>query len=364
MGIRPARSFRQPARRQAGSRVTFCDTDKDCVVTSADIRQTNHYYPFGLNMEGNWTSSGGNGEGNKYGYNGKELNDDFGLGWNDYGARFYDAAVGRWVAVDPLASLYHSESSYHYAKNNPVRYVDLDGMASYSYDWKAQKYKNESGDVVEWSEVESSIAKPKLTAFIANIGKGNGGVKGFATMVSTATTIINRNLGNEDKSEENIRFKPIGVKEAKSKEDWGENELFLAVVDYMSEYGSTTQEGNSRADEKDGRIEGYNFSRDPETYPYGFASFVNIRNPTIALHNNPTYAAGYIIAHEILHQLQFKSSCFLNGKGSSNHYNTIQNLNHQGQGAIIPNGLLVKGLHQAERIIPEQLKVIKAFLKK
>ena len=53
-------------------------------------------------MEGNWTLSGGNGEGNKYGYNGKELNDDFGLGWNHHDWRFLDVAINRWVTVDPL----------------------------------------------------------------------------------------------------------------------------------------------------------------------------------------------------------------------------------------------------------------------
>ncbi len=52
----------------------------------ANIKQINHYYPFGLNMEGKWNGANGN---NKYQYNNKEWNDDFGLAWNDYGACFY-----------------------------------------------------------------------------------------------------------------------------------------------------------------------------------------------------------------------------------------------------------------------------------
>jgi RHS repeat-associated protein len=83
--------------------VTFSDSDNDGHVTASDIKQINHYYPFGLNMEGNWNGAQGN---NKYQYNEKEWNDDFGLGWNDYGARFYDPAMSRWVAVDPLAEKY------------------------------------------------------------------------------------------------------------------------------------------------------------------------------------------------------------------------------------------------------------------
>jgi RHS repeat-associated protein len=107
------------------TRVTFTDANNDGVVLSSDIKQINHYYPFGLNMEGNW--QGGAQGNNKYAYNGKEWNDDFGLGWNDYGARFYDPAMARWVAVDPLAEKYSSWSPYNYVMNNPSKYVDPNG---------------------------------------------------------------------------------------------------------------------------------------------------------------------------------------------------------------------------------------------
>jgi RHS repeat-associated protein len=97
----------------------------DGIVTAADIKQINPFYPFGLNMEGNWNGAAGN---NKYQYNEKEWNDDFGLGLNDYGARFYDPATARWTAVDPLAEMYLNLALYNYVANNPIKYTDPNGM--------------------------------------------------------------------------------------------------------------------------------------------------------------------------------------------------------------------------------------------
>ncbi len=108
------------------TRVTFTDANNDGVVGESDIKQINNYYPFGLNMEGNWNGSFPEAK-NKYQYNDKELNVDFGLNWNDYGARFYDPAMARWLAVDPLAEKMRRHSPYNYAFDNPIRFVDPDG---------------------------------------------------------------------------------------------------------------------------------------------------------------------------------------------------------------------------------------------
>jgi RHS repeat-associated protein len=107
------------------TRVTFTDANNDGVVLNTDIKQINHYYPFGLNMEGNW-QGGAQGD-NKYQYNGKQWNDDFGLGWNDYGARFYDPAMARWTAVDPLADKMQRHSPYTYCFNTPLVFIDANG---------------------------------------------------------------------------------------------------------------------------------------------------------------------------------------------------------------------------------------------
>jgi RHS repeat-associated protein len=64
---------------------------------------------------------------NQYQYNGKELNSDFGLDLYDYGARWYDASVGRWHGVDPLAEAFIVHSPYNYGVNNPIMMVDING---------------------------------------------------------------------------------------------------------------------------------------------------------------------------------------------------------------------------------------------
>lgn len=92
-----------------------------------EVLQENSYYPFGMEMGGLSFSMESNQTENKYLYNGKELQDDFGLDWYDYGARFYDAQLGRWHVIDNKAEKYFGISQYTYGINNPLRFIDPDG---------------------------------------------------------------------------------------------------------------------------------------------------------------------------------------------------------------------------------------------
>jgi RHS repeat-associated protein len=86
--------------------------------------QYKDYYPFGMEMA-NWYAT--DVDATKYLYNGKELQDESGLNWYDYGARFYDPAIGRWHTPDELGEIRFEESPYCYVGNNPVLRVDPDG---------------------------------------------------------------------------------------------------------------------------------------------------------------------------------------------------------------------------------------------
>ena len=90
------------------------------INSSGTVQETNHYYPFG----GLFSTSTNV---QPYKYNGKELDTKKGLNLYDYGARHYDAALGRWHVVDPMAEKYGALSPYGYCANNPIKYVDFNG---------------------------------------------------------------------------------------------------------------------------------------------------------------------------------------------------------------------------------------------
>jgi RHS repeat-associated protein len=105
------------------ARVSFADVNQDGAVQPDEVLQENHYYPFGMEMEGIWQNVGD--PSNNYRYNGKELNEELGL--YDYGARWYDPAVAKWTTVDPMADKMPTWSPYNYTFNNPIRFIDPDG---------------------------------------------------------------------------------------------------------------------------------------------------------------------------------------------------------------------------------------------
>ena len=110
------------------------------VVMSQDgsVEETNHYYPFG----GVFASSGNV---QPYKYNGKELDTKKGLDLYDYGARQYDAALGRFTTVDAMHDKHYDISPYVYCGNEPIGRIDPDGN-----DWRVQTHYNREIDKIEY----------------------------------------------------------------------------------------------------------------------------------------------------------------------------------------------------------------------
>ncbi len=64
---------------------------------------------------------------NPYQYNGKELYEDHGLDWYDYGARFYDPTLARFHTQDRYSESYYPFSTYSYCAGNPIKQIDING---------------------------------------------------------------------------------------------------------------------------------------------------------------------------------------------------------------------------------------------
>ncbi len=118
-------------------RLSYQDVNGDGEITVSsdpnltEIIDEKNYYPFGLTHKGynNIQSPLGNGTAKKFGFGGKEYGEELGLDWYDVTARNYDPALGRWMNIDPLADQMRRHSPYNYAFDNPVYFIDYDGMA-------------------------------------------------------------------------------------------------------------------------------------------------------------------------------------------------------------------------------------------
>ena len=91
---------------------------KGPIVASQD------YYPFGLTFNSYQRE---NSIYNKYQYNGKEIQNELGLGWLNYGWRMYQPEIARWNAIDQYASIYEQYSPYSFVENNPISSIDYEG---------------------------------------------------------------------------------------------------------------------------------------------------------------------------------------------------------------------------------------------
>lgn len=94
-----------------------------CIVAdeTGKVDEVNDYYPFGGLMSNACNNV------QPYKYNGKELDRKGGLDWYDYGARYYDAVIGRWMMVDPMVEKIYYCNPYNYCLNSPIKFVDKDG---------------------------------------------------------------------------------------------------------------------------------------------------------------------------------------------------------------------------------------------
>ena len=111
-------------------RLSYSDADLNGSINpSTEIIEEKNYYPFGLLQKGynNVVSSNANSTAEKFKFNGKELEDELGKDTYAYGWRDYDPVIGRFNKIDRFAEKYYNLSTYSYAGNNPIYFIDVQG---------------------------------------------------------------------------------------------------------------------------------------------------------------------------------------------------------------------------------------------
>jgi RHS repeat-associated protein len=155
----------------------YSDSNNDGGIDRAtEIIEESNYYPFGLEHKGynNVTSSNGNSVAQKFGFGGKELSEELGLNTMDFGARNYDASLGRWMNLDPLAEQMRRHSPYNYAFDNPIRFIDPDGMKPFA----------EEDCCGNWNPV-SGIGDGIARSFETAVNKANKSLSDMANSIAS-----------------------------------------------------------------------------------------------------------------------------------------------------------------------------------
>ena len=113
--------------------------------------EINHYYAFGGLFDNSNSVQ-------PFKYNGKELVTQKGLNWYDYGARQYDATLGRFISADPSAENYYDTGIYAYCGSNPINRIDPTGADWYQDDKGNYRWQRGSDNLKGYTNIGSTVS--------------------------------------------------------------------------------------------------------------------------------------------------------------------------------------------------------------
>jgi RHS repeat-associated protein len=147
------------------------------------------YLPFGEP----WIDQRTTGWETRYTFTGKERDGESGYFY--FGARYYDSDLSVWLSVDPMASKYPNTSNYAYVENNPIKYVDPNGM--YKKESKAIKAQAKAVDRYGTNNVSGVERHPSTGRYSFRIAKD--GFRQTGSTDSDGGIVIKKERGKEIK---------------------------------------------------------------------------------------------------------------------------------------------------------------------
>lgn len=126
----------------------------------------------------------------------------------DYGARWYDPSVGRFIGIDPAADFYPNWTPYSYVQNNPLKFIDPTGAFTELFGIDGKKIgEDENGNDGNVSIIANKAEAKRIRE---NTKAGNlataddvmGGVQTTKTVLGEALDVLNRTIENGGQREE------------------------------------------------------------------------------------------------------------------------------------------------------------------
>lgn len=179
---------------------TPVNTGTTTVSYLPQIINVRDYYSFGLDI----TERSYSYTNTKYRFSFNDKEDIEQRWYQDYGARYYHKALGRFISADPLIvkqKQYAWLSSYQFASNTPIRAIDKDGLEA--------AYKNEQG---LWTTAGDNLQhKPtakevEMIQKSYHIGKGPSGIFNKSINMKFTFTLTYAQKGSA------IQMKILGTK--------------------------------------------------------------------------------------------------------------------------------------------------------
>jgi RHS repeat-associated protein len=183
------------------------------VSYSAIVVSANDYSAFGAPMAGRTYSS----PSYRYGFNGMEkvdeMHDNSGDSY-DFGARIYDARIGRFLSCDPLMNQNHAWTPYHFGIDNPIMFIDSKG------EWP--------GVTFIYTEFEGGAGVGYGLNYVIQRGVVYDEVGHTHIEMTSSVYIVNQNLEESSTNPQVVVGASISLTQNTS-QNWG-NETFYGIL--------------------------------------------------------------------------------------------------------------------------------------